>query len=303
MIFQVTVLGSNSAKPAHGRFMSSQLVNHNDKLFLIDCAEGTQFRFNDFKIKFHKINHILISHLHGDHIFGLPGVLLTMSLNNRNNDLNIIGPLGIKHFVETVLNISQSHLSYNIIFKEVDISKSEIIFLEDDLIIESFPLKHRIVTQGFVFRERFTEKKIIKSKIQEYKIPFQFIDQIKRGSDWTCENGEIVSNSELTYESPVPRSFAYCSDTEYHENILQHIKNVDLLYHEATFMHDLLNQAQKTGHSTAKQAATIAKKGNVKKILLGHFSSRYANLIPLLEEAKEVFNNSDLAIDGCTYDI
>lgn len=303
MTFQVTVLGSNSAKPAYGRFMSSQLVNYNDKLFLIDCAEGTQFRFNDFKIKFHKICYILISHLHGDHIFGLPGVLLTMSLNNRKNDLVVIGPFGIKNYIETVLKISQSHLSFNILIKEVEISKAEIIFDDDNLIIESFPLKHRIVTQGFVFREKFLEKKIIKSKIQEFNIPFQFIDKIKRGSDWTCDDGLVISNSELTYDNPTPRSFAYCSDTEYYEEILQYIRDVDLLYHEATFMHELLAQAQKTGHSTSKQAATIAKMGNVKKILLGHFSSRYSNLIPLLEEAKGIFKNSELAIEGYTYDV
>jgi ribonuclease Z len=299
--FQVTILGSNSAKPAHGRFMSSQLVNFNEIFFLIDCAEGTQFRFQDYKIKYLRIKYVLISHLHGDHIFGLPGVLLTMSLNNRYEDLHICGPFGIKDFIENVLKISQSHLSFKIIYKETDPSIENNIYVDDNLTIISFPLKHRIPTQGYFFRESYSEKKLNKIKIKEFGIPYQFLDRIKRGEDWINSQGEKISNAELTIENPNPRSFAYCSDTEYDEGILNFIKGSDLLYHEATFMHELLNQAVKTGHSTAIQAASIAKLANVKKLLIGHFSSRYSNLNPLLEEAKSVFNNTELAIDGSTY--
>jgi ribonuclease Z len=301
MNFQVTILGSNSAKPAHGRFMSSQLVNFNEKLFLIDCAEGTQFRFQDFKIKFLKISHVLISHLHGDHIFGLPGVLLTMSLNNRSEDLHICGPIGIQDFIETVLRLSQSHLSFNIIYKETNPSVVNNIYIDNNFTIISFPLKHRIPTQGYFFREKYSEKKLNKIKIDQYEIPYQFFDRIKKGEDWTNSQGEKISNAELTFENPNPRSYAYCSDTEYDEGILNYIQGVDLLYHEATFMHELLNQALKTGHSTAIQAANIAKLAKVKKMLIGHFSSRYSNLKPLLEEAKSVFTNTELAVDGCTH--
>jgi len=301
MNFQVTILGSNSAKPAHGRFMSSQLVNFNEKLFLIDCAEGTQFRFQDFKIKFLKISHVLISHLHGDHIFGLPGVLLTMSLNNRSEDLHICGPIGIQDFIETVLRLSQSHLSFNIIYKETNPSVVNNIYIDNNFTIISFPLKHRIPTQGYFFREKYSEKKLNKIKIDQYEIPYQFFDRIKKGEDWINSQGEKISNAELTFENPNPRSYAYCSDTEYDEGILNYIQGVDLLYHEATFMHELLNQALKTGHSTAIQAANIAKLAKVKKMLIGHFSSRYSNLKPLLEEAKSVFTNTELAVDGCTH--
>jgi ribonuclease Z len=301
MNFQVTILGSNSAKPAHGRFMSSQLVNFNEKLFLIDCAEGTQFRFQDFKIKFLKISHVLISHLHGDHIFGLPGVLLTMSLNNRSEDLHICGPFGIQDFIETVLRLSQSHLSFNIIYKETNPSIVNNIYVDNNFTIISFPLKHRIPTQGYFFREKYSEKKLNKIKIDQYEIPYQFFDRIKKGEDWTNSQGEKISNAELTFENPNPRSYAYCSDTEYDEGILNYIQGVDLLYHEATFMHELSNQALKTGHSTAIQAANIAKLAKVKKLLIGHFSSRYSNLKPLLEEAKSVFINTELAVDGCTH--
>jgi ribonuclease Z len=303
MSIQLSILGSNAAVPAHGRNMTAQLLNMREHHFLIDCAEGTQHQFQHFGFKLQKINHIFISHLHGDHIFGLPGFLLSMSLNNRKDTLHIFGPFGIKTYLDTCFSISQSHLSFEIKFHETDPQKSYLLFENNDLTVNSFPLLHRIPTQGFLFREKIQPRKMLKEKIGEYGIPFQDITKIKEGKDWMSPNGKLIKNSELTSDPAAPKSFAYCSDTAFSNQIIPIVANADLLYHEATYTHDLLEQANLSGHSTAIQAAEIAKNAGVKKLLIGHFSSRYANPQCLLDEAKTIFPNTELAIDGHIYSV
>lgn len=303
MSFKLSILGSNAAVPAHSRNMTAQLLNMREHHFLIDCAEGTQHQFQRFGFKFQKINHIFISHLHGDHIFGLPGLLLSMSLNNRKEKLQIFGPLGIKTYLDTCFSISQSHLSFEIIFHETDPQKSSIIFENNDLTVRSFPLLHRIPTQGFLFKEKTQPRKMLKEKIGEYGIPFQDITKIKEGKDWMSPDGSLIKNNALTSDPVAPKSYAYCSDTAYFDQIIPFVATADLLYHEATYTHDLLEQANLSGHSTAIQAAEIAKNAGVKKLLIGHFSSRYADPQCLLNEAKTIFPNSELAIDGQVYSV
>ena len=298
MNFSVTVLGSNSAIPANGRFPSAQVVNIQEQLFLIDCGEGTQIRMSDFKIKRSKINQIFISHLHGDHIFGLPGLLNSFALNGRKEPLEIFSPKGLERLTDLIFETTGAHQSFDIIFHEVDTELHKLIFQNEIVKVYSIPLQHRIPTTGFLFKEKLFPKNIIPEKIIEYDIPFSKINEIKRGADFTPDEGFVIPNAELVFESKSPRSFAYCSDTSYFEKIIPFIKNVDLLYHEATYMEDKVEVSKERGHSTAMEAAKIARLSGAKQLMLGHFSNRYKNLNPLLEEAKEVFENSILAIEG-----
>lgn len=298
--FSVTVLGSNSAIPANGRFPSAQVVNIQEQLFLIDCGEGTQIRMSDFKIKRSKINQIFISHLHGDHIFGLPGLLNSFALNGRKETLEIFSPKGLERLIDLIFETTDAHQSFDIVFHEIDTEQHQLIFQNEKVKVYSIPLNHRIPTTGFLFKEKPFPKKIIPEKIIEYDIPFSKINEIKQGADFTRNEGLVIQNTELVFEGKPPRSFAYCSDTSYFQKIIPFIKNVDLLYHEATYMEDKVGVANERGHSTAKEAAKIAKLSGAKQLMLGHFSNRYKNLNPLLDEAKEVFENSVLAIEGKT---
>jgi ribonuclease Z len=303
MSIQLCILGSNAALPAHGRNMSAQLLCIRENYFLIDCAEGTQQQFQRFNFKSQKINHIFISHLHGDHIFGLPGLLLSMSMNNRKEKLFIYSPPGLKKFLDTSFNISQSHLSFEIIFFESNPEIEEKLFENNDLCVHSIPLLHPVPTHGFLFREKELPRKMLKEKIVEYSIPYTDIEAIKNGKDWTDSRGKTIPNTELTEHPLAPKSYAYCSDTAYFEDIIPIVSEVDLLYHEATFSNELYELAKQSGHSTATQAAEIAKAAKVKKLLLGHFSSRYKNPQILLDEAKSIFPNTLLANDGEVYSI
>ncbi len=288
MRFELIILGSNAATPAHGRHMSSQCLKYNDDFFLIDCAEGTQFQIQKYKIKYQKINHIFVSHLHGDHIFGLPGFIMTMSMNQRREKLNLYGPSGLKKFLEFNFEISQGHLNFEIEYIETNPKISQRIFENDNLSVDTVPLKHRIPAHGFLFKEKPNIRKMKKEKITELGIPFKDILSIKMGNDWQDNQGNVFLNSELTFSPPNQKSYAYCSDTSYSEEIIDLVNGVDLLYHEATFLHEMHLKAESTGHSTALQAATIAKKAKVNKLLLGHFSSRYADPDCLLQEARVI---------------
>ncbi len=303
MTFELTILGTNAATPAHGRYMTAQALSIRNRHFLIDCSEGTQMRMQQYSVKILRINHIFISHLHGDHIFGLPGLILSMSLNNRKDKLYIYSPPGLKELLETIWRISQSHLSFSVAFRESNPDISELIYDDDILTVSTIPLKHRIAAHGFLFKEKPLPRKILKEKIEEYCIPFHELNNIKKGADWQLADGITIPNAELTADPSAARSFAFCSDTAYSEEIIPLIEGVDLLYHEATFAHDMLAQAEITGHSTAQQAAEIAKAANVKKLILGHFSSRYTDLQLLLNEAQSVFPDTEIAIDGNIFSV
>lgn len=295
MAFELTILGSSAAIPAHGRHLSAQVLQAGGELFLIDCGEGTQIQLMDYKIKFSKINHIFISHLHGDHIFGLMGLIMTYDLMGRTAPLHIYSPKGLEDFIKTQLYSGQRYPLY---FHSSDTTVSTLLYENNYLEVYSIPLIHRDPCHGFLFVEKKKVSNIIKEKIEVYNIPYQQINKIKEGADFLTEKGELIPNIELTIPAPNPLKFAYCSDTMYSEEIIPLIKEVDLLYHEATFMQNMLEQAQKTMHSTAAQAASIAQQAQAKKLIIGHFSARYINLKPLLEEAKAVFDSTFLAEEG-----
>jgi ribonuclease Z len=295
MKFELIILGSNSAVPAFGRHLSSQVLNIGEDFFLIDCGDGTQNRMMNFKVKANKINRIFISHLHGDHFFGLVGLLMNFGLKRRKTPLHIYSPAGLKPIIDIQL---EHDLGYPICFHETNPEKHALLFENRSVKVFSIPLIHRIPCHGFLFVEKRKSPNMRKEKILEYQIPYNRIIDIKNGANFSTKDGFVIPHAELTRPAPEPRSFAYCSDTEFSKEIIPIVSGVDLLYHEATFMHDLLDQASKTQHSTAQQAATIAKKAEVKKLVLGHFSSRYSDLNPLLIEAKAIFDNTYLAKEG-----
>ena len=301
--FSVTILGSSSATPTSERNPTSQLVNHRDKLFMIDCGEGTQVTLRKMKVHFQRINHIFISHLHGDHFYGLIGLISSMHLLGRDHELHVYGPPELKEVIDLQLQVSQTTLIYPLIFHNTQSEKAETIFENNYLEIISFPLNHRIPTTGFLFREKLGLRKVNKEKALEIKIPAWAYERIRKGEDFTDDNGIIYQNSALTFDPPPPRSYAYCSDTAYYEPVIQSIGNADLLYHEATFMNDREANAIDKFHSTAAQAAKIASLAGAKKLIIGHFSARYDELTPLLNEAKAVFEESYLVEEGMTFSI
>jgi ribonuclease Z len=296
--FELLILGSSAASPTSHRNPSSQLLNISERYFLIDCGEATQIQLRRFKAKFQAIDHIFISHLHGDHFFGLPGLLSSMHLLGRKQELNIYCPKELKDLVDLINKVSETTLNYTINWKFTSNDGLNLLFEDDKVEVYSFPLKHRIYCTGFLFKEKNLPRNIDKYKLEKYKVSSADILLLKKGLDVTNEDGEMIKNSELTIAPPNPRSYAYCTDTIYNEKTAVFVKEVDLLYHESTFLDDLESRAKKTFHSTAKQAAKIAKLANAKKLLLGHFSARYGNLESFLIEAKSIFENCELCEDG-----
>lgn len=301
MKFELTILGASSATPTSNRNPTAQVLNVLERFFLIDCGEGTQMQLRKYKIKFQRINHIFISHLHGDHYFGLMGLLSSMHLLGRQNELHLYAPAPLKEIIDIQLKYSETQLNYPLIFHSLNFDSKTLLF-EDDLVkVSSFPLNHRIATCGFLFEEKPKAKSIIKEKIKEYQIGIADIHKIRAGYDYVTIDGKIIPNNELTHPSPHLRKYAYCSDTRYSEKLLEYITNVDVLYHEATFLHELIDRAEATYHSTAKEAGMAAAKANAKQLIIGHFSARYPDLIPLLQEAQSQFNNTLLAEEGKSY--
>jgi ribonuclease Z len=303
MTFELTILGSSSATPLINRHPSAQILNYQERFFLIDCGEGTQMQMLRYKIKMSKIHHVLISHLHGDHYLGLMGLLYTMHLNGRTEELHVYGQPELMDIIDLQLKLSNTILRFTLIFHPVQHYRSVVIYDDDDFQISTIILNHRIPCTGFLFREKTKARKLNMEEIEKHEIPVSKLNKIKAGEDFKDSSGEIIRNEKLTLPSLPLRSYAYCSDTIYDEDIIPYIKGVSLLYHEATFGEELADRAQATYHSTAKQAATIAQKAGVKKLCLGHFSARYKELQPLLEEAKNVFNETMLAIEGETIQI
>lgn len=302
MTFDVTILGSNSALPAHGRHPTSQVVNHNENIFLLDCGEGTQMQLSAYKIKRSKIGHIFISHLHGDHYYGLIGLLTSYHLLKRAEPLHLFGPRGLKEIIDLNFKYSDTRLVYKLVAHEVDCTGAAVIFETEELTVSTIPMNHRIPCCGFLFREKKHERKINPEKIAAYKIPVTAIPDLKKGGDLQLGD-RTIPNDELTFDPSPSRSYAFCSDTLYHEAIIPQVQGADLMYHESTFMEESRERAALTFHSTTLQAATIASKAEVKKLLIGHFSAKYDDLELLLDEAKTVFPNSELAIEGKTISI
>lgn len=303
MIFKVTILGSNSAIPTIKRNPTAQLVNHNERLFLLDCAEGTQVQLRKIKIRIQRVSNIFISHLHGDHFFGLIGLISSMHLLGRNKPLNIYGPPKLEDILKIQLEASETKLNYELIFHPLKMDRIETVYEDEKLTISTIPLNHSIPTVGFIFREKLGKRRLIRGKIADLNIPVQNILPIKNGADFIDENGVLHKNSEVTENPLVPRTYAYCSDTSYYEPIIPIIHGADLLYHETTFMHDMAKAAAEKFHSTTIEAGTIAKKAEVKKLIIGHFSMRYDILDYLLDETKTVFPNTDLAKDGKSFEL
>jgi ribonuclease Z len=303
MIFELTVLGSSSALPTSTKFPSAHVLNVHERFFLIDCGEGTQIQLRKSKTKFGNINHIFISHLHGDHVFGLLGLLSTYNLLGRKNDLHIYAPSGIEEFIDFYLKHFAQDNSFEIKIHTLKQRKYQLIF-EDKLVeIFAFPLKHRIPAFGFLFREKTRLLNLKKESIGKYDLSIKQIQAIKSGEDIETSDGKIIPNSVLTLPSFKIRTFAYCSDTAIYEKIIEYIKEVDLLYHEATFLDKDKKLAKMTGHSTAVQAASIARKAQVGKLLIGHFSSRYKSNSEFLDEARSVFTETYEAEELQTYEI
>ncbi|MBA6155254.1 ribonuclease Z [Tenacibaculum sp. S7007] len=304
MSLNLTILGCHSATPRVNAYPTSQYLEINNRHFLIDCGEGTQRQMRKYKVGFSKINHIFISHLHGDHFFGLIGLISTFGILNREKDLHIYGPKGIKEITVLQLKLSKSWTKYQLIFHELESKESELIFEDDKVTIYTIPLDHRVYTNGFLFKEKPKLRKLHIANIQQYdEIETCDYHNIKAGKDYVLSTGEVVMNDELTIDPPKPKSYAFCSDTAYKPSIIPIIKNVDLLYHEATFLNDREDLCEKTKHSTAEQAATIANNANVEKLVIGHYSSRYSNLKGFKKEAQAVFKNVELAEAGNLHSI
>lgn len=300
-MLSVTILGNNSAIPAHGRNPTSQVLQTQDESYLIDCGEGTQLQLMKYKVKRKRINHIFISHLHGDHYFGLIGLLTSMGLMGRINDLHLHAPPLLQEIIDLQLKAADTVLPYTIYFHPLG---DECMIANDKKItVECIKVNHRIDCWGFIFREKKNPRSIDPEKVKAYEIPAAYYEALQKGADYTNKKGTIIPNEELTIAAALPKSYAYCADTVYDETIIDKIKNVDLLYHEATYLKDLAERAAQRFHSTTEQAATIAKKANAKKLIIGHFSSKYEVLDDFLKEAAEVFPNTELALEGICYPI
>lgn len=301
MKFEVTILGSSSATPIFNRNPTSQVLNINERLYLIDCGEGTQQQMLRFDIKASRIDHILISHLHGDHYLGLVGLLSSMHLNGRKKALKLVCPEPLKEIIDLQLKYSDTELQFPIEYVFTDAQRIEVAISNNDVVVETIPLDHRIACTGFLFKEKKRLRKLIKEKIESLDISVAYYSILKKGGDYTDEKGNVYKNEDLTIDSAEPKSYAYCSDTMYNESYFAQIANATLLYHEATFLNDMLDRAVITHHTTALQAGEIALKTNAKKLLIGHFSARYKTLNELLDEAKINFPSTDLAIEGKTF--
>jgi len=298
----LTILGCYAATPRTITNPTSQVLEIRNRLFLIDCGEGTQVQLRKNKIKFSKINQVFISHLHGDHFFGLIGLISTFALLNRTTDLHIYGPKGIKEIINLQLRLSNSWTKYGLFFHELESKETETIFEDDKVIVKTIPLNHRVYTNGFLFQEKIRERKLNMDAVLNYEIETCYYQNIKNGKDITLDDGRVIENSKLTFDPIPPMSYAFCSDTAYNESIIPLIKEVDVLYHESTFLDSEEALAGKTMHSTAKEAARIALKANVKQLILGHYSTRYENIGLFKEQAETIFPKVLLADDGKSFE-
>lgn len=300
-MFGVTILGNNSALPAYDRHPTSQVVTLDQFQFLIDCGEGTQMQLARYKIRRSRINHIFISHLHGDHYFGLPGLITSMGLLGRDTDLHLYAPAPLLSILNAILQAADAHLNYKLHFHALE--NEEMLIDNEKFSVESFKVFHRIECWGFIFREKKKPRKINKKTILNYKLEPGYFELLKMGHDVTTESGELVLNETVTVPNAPPKSYAYCGDTIHSLEVAEKVKGVSLLYHETTYLNGLEDRAFQRFHSTTGQAADIAVKANAENLLIGHFSSKYEELDAFLSEAREVFPATNLALEGVTYRI
>lgn len=300
--FQLTILGTSSALPTSDRYPTAQVLQVPGRFFLIDCGEGTQTQLRKYRIGFSKINHIFISHLHGDHIFGLIGLISTLELLGRKNDLHLYVHSELQKFLDPQIQfLYSSGISYKLVYHPLNFKKEQLIYDDAKVSVYSFPLSHRIPTCGFRFTEKPALANLIKEKIEAYRIPVSERQRIKEGGDFITDSGEIIPYEELTISKHPARSFAFCSDTRFDESYIESVKGVDLLYHEATFAEDNRKLATETYHSTGKDAANVALKAGVGKLIIGHFSARYKTHRNILDEARQIFPNTEAVNEGETF--
>lgn len=291
----LTILGFNSAIPTINTSPTAQLLEMEERCFLIDCGEGTQVQLRKAKARFSKINHIFISHLHGDHCFGLPGLIASFRLLGREVPLHVYGPKGIKKMLETIFTMTETHRGFEVVYHELDKDYSEKIYEDNRVEVFTIPLDHRIYCNGYLFKEKPKERHINMEEVSKYaEIETCDYHNLKAGKDFVLNDGYVLKNEILTTTPATSVSYAFCSDTRYLESVIPIIKNVTVLYHESTFLHDLKEMADYTGHTTALEAATIAKKAEVEKLILGHFSNRYGDLTVFTDEARQIFPNTFL---------
>jgi len=295
---ELTILGCYSATPRVNTSPTAQVLTIKNHLFLIDCGEGTQVQLRRYKVKFSRIKHVFISHLHGDHYFGLIGLISTFMLLGREAELNIYGPKGIKEIILLQLKLGKAWFNYPIIFHELESKESQLIFEDEKVEVHTVPLKHRVYTNGFVFKEKLGDRKLNISEVVKAKIDVSYYQKLKQGFDVNNEEGELISNKTVTFNPEKPKSYAFCSDTAYYPECISTIENVTALYHESTFLNEHKHMCKSTRHSTAEQAAMIAKEANVGQLILGHYSTRYASLDKFKDEALAIFENVELAEDG-----
>ncbi len=303
MSFSLTILGSSSALPTSERFPSAHVVNVHEHFFLIDCGEGTQMQLRKYKIKMGRLNHIFISHLHGDHIFGLPGLLSSFNLLGRKADLHIHGHAELKNIIDFFIRFFGKDMQYRILFFPFKARRDELVYEDKNLTVHTIPLKHRVPTSGFLFMEKEKPRNIRPEMIEEYRLSIREIIRIKSGEDFISQDGTVVPNSRLTLPPFKPRSYAYCTDTIYIKKLAEWVKGVDILYHEATFLEEDKKLARITFHSTAGQAASVARDAGAGRLLMGHFSSRYKSTELFEEEARKIFPASEAVNDGSHYSI
>ncbi|MBT8261397.1 MAG: ribonuclease Z [Bacteroidia bacterium] len=299
---KLTILGCHSATPRTSAHPTAQVLEMKGHLFLIDCGEGTQVQLRRYKVKFSRIKHIFISHLHGDHFFGLVGLVSTFRLLGREADLHIYGPKGIKEAIVLQLKLGKSWTDYNLIFHELESKSAHVIFEDESLTVSTIPLDHRIYTNGFLFREKPGERKLNLDAAVKAKIDTSYFSKLKQGFDVENRKGEMIDNKLVTLNPDPPKSYAFCSDTSYYPEMAAQIQDVTVLYHESTFLESHQHLAEATKHSTAREAALIANKASAGTLILGHYSGRYKDLEEFRKEAMEVFDRVELAEDGKVYE-
>lgn len=303
MDFELNILGCGSAKPTTRHQPTSQILNVRGKLFMIDCGEGVQTQMQKMGLSMMNIGHIFISHNHGDHVFGLPGLIGTMDLLGRTSELHVHGPLQVGDFIDYLLKTFYTDIGYNVIFHPVDVHQHALVYEDRSITVHSIPLQHRLPTSGYLFREKPGLPHIRREMIDAFNIPISQINNIKAGASWTTEDGTIIPHERLTTPANPPRSYAYCSDTVYLPHLKDILNGVTLLYHEATYMHERAPRAEQTRHSTALQAAMQARDAKVEQLCIGHFSASLKDENALLREAQSVFPNTILANEGLVVSI